>query len=218
MNLPHPVPLSLALVATLACRLPGKREEQREHARAGTAEVTATATNSCPSFASSEVAISLDSIGPIPLRSGLGVAGKVCPGFRRARGELESGNRVVDWTFNVNGVPVTAMQSLGTATDTLKPAETWTVQSTTRSAILLPGKVPLPRTWGELRKHYNGPARLEISELGPMANICGLPGLTFSLSFSYGPADIGTMTADGIPATALIGSIIITPADTNTSC
>jgi hypothetical protein len=85
-------------------------------------------------------------------------------------------------------------------------------------SVPLPGRVPLPSTWGEPREHYHGPAKLKLGELGPIADICERPGLKVTLSVSCSTGDIDTMTAANIPATAAIRSVFTYPTDRTGSC
>jgi hypothetical protein len=213
---PRPLIVSLALLASLQCRPSAKSEVQTGRQVAATPQVAARSASSCPGFLATPVTVSADSIGPIPLDSPLSVAARLCPNFRPADDYLET-TKILDWTFDINGVQASATQ-FGTDIDTSKRAEEWIVSG---YPVLVPGKVPLPPTWGELRKHYDGPAKLRLGELGPIANICALPGLRFALSFPYTVDDRDTMTAVGIPVTATIERILIwrsDPSDTTTSC
>ena len=106
--------------------------------------------------------------------------------------------------FDFGSVQVIATQ-FDTAINASRAAEHWQVSG----RPILPGNVVLPSSWGELRAHYAGPANLELGELGPIVRICKYPWLAFSLDFSYSDADVDTMTADGVPSTASITSLLI---------
>jgi len=133
----------------------------------------------------------------------MGTVVKICPGYRKQSDYLET-TAILDWVFDFGSVRATATQ-FDTAMDMSQPAENWQVFG----RPTLPGNVALPSTWGELRGHYAGPATLDLGELGPMARVCELPWLTFSLEFAYDAADMDTMTAASIPATASIRSVFI---------
>jgi hypothetical protein len=137
------------------------------------------------------------------LESSLGVVAGICPGYRTQTDYLET-TEILDWVFDFASVTATATQ-FGTTIDTSQAAENWLVFG--RPMLL--GRVRLPSTWGELRAHYPGPAKLQLGELGPIARLCELPWLGFSLEFYYNAADMDTMTAASIPPTASIRNLFI---------
>src|SRR2546428_3868315 len=138
MNHRRPLILGLALLASLVCKPAANIEQRAGQQPAATREVTAPFQSSCPGYRATNVTVSADSIGPIPLDSPLSVAVRLCPRFQRGDNYLESGNRVLVWTFDINGVQVSAAQlQFGTATDTSRPVEEWIVGGHVEHPVLL---------------------------------------------------------------------------------
>src|SRR2546426_68986 len=184
--------LAIALLAVLAissaCRASGTQRQLADTLAASPSMHTP------PADTGTGVEISAHSIGPIPVDSSLGAVAKLLPAYRVGTAYLEE-IPIVTWSFQLRGAMATATQASDSIDPSL-PAETWFVSG---SRILLPGHVPLPSTWGELRRAFPGPAMLSLGELGARAEICQLPGLSFQLLLNYGAADIDTMTAESIP-------------------
>ena len=214
MHLRRWLAFGTAALAYLACRGSGKTDQGAGAQTATSGVVAVQPAASCPGYAAAtRVRVSTDSIGPIPLDSGLGFVARLCPAYQSQEDYLET-TKILDWVFEINGVRAAATQ-FGSSIDTSKRAEQWMVGG---DGIILSGDVQLPHTWGELREHYRGEAKLELGDLGPLAQICELPGMRFSLSFSYREADSDTMTAASIPPTARIESILVYPSDRSTPC
>jgi len=194
--------IGLTLWTALACRSAPKTQQEVLQ-ESSSPSAAPSHGSSCPGYDTAQVNISADSIGPIALDSSLGAVARVCPGYRTQSDYVET-TEILDWVFDLGSIRVTATQ-FDTAVNMSKPAENWQVFG----RPILPDKVPLPAAWGALRTHYAGPAKLQLGELGPIARICELPWLEFSLEFAYGAADVDTMTAASIPATASIRSLFI---------
>ena len=165
---------------------------------------------SCSSDTALGVRISRHCIGPIPVDSPLAAIAARFPGYQAETTYLET-SPIPGWRFSIGGVTATAaMMDRPTA-----PAWSWMVSG--NKALLDPG-VPLPSTWGELTSHYTGRAIVNVDELGPHAQLCELPGLTFFLDFPYRPRDADTMPVGDVPSTARVLQVGIYPAEPDTVC
>ena len=110
------------------------------------------------------------------------------------------------WNVRVGNVVASARQDDESPASGQRPGY-WTFRG---RGIILADSVLLPGTWGELRKHFQGKARLSFGELGPTVDICALPGLTFYLDFPYGD-EADTMSVAAIPPNSSFDEIGIDP-------
>jgi len=166
-----------------------------------------------PATSQGPVEVSQHHVGPIPLDSSLGYIAAHFPGYTAGTTYLEA-TPIPAWTFALGGVTATATQ-VEDSMDLTAPAETWLIAGT---GILLPGRVPLPDTWGDFREHYRGDVELSIDELGVHFEACELPGLVFFVTVDYGGEDTDKWTADSLPGGAPVGQIGVYPRQKSTSC
>ena len=165
-----------------------------------------TASSKCSADTTEGIEVTARCVGPIPIDSPLAYAVAHLPRPRVDTGYLET-TPVVVWYFDLPGL--TAMVSQQDITMDLKsPAFEWHLSG---PDVLLPGKVPLPANWGQLRSRFPGPATLAIDELGAWAEVCSLSGVWLKLNFYYDGYSRDTMTAQSIPSDARIEEVAVYP-------
>jgi hypothetical protein len=201
-----------AWASALACRT---RPEPAQNlaGRTISSRSEGPAAKPCPSDTLGGVELSRHCVGPIPVDSSLGFVKTHFPTFTVDTEFLET-TPVLVWHFHLGGDTAMASQQ-SDAIALSSPAFEWRVWG---EHTLLPGRVPLPDTWGKFREIYPGDAFLTIGELGAQGEVCALGGPRLQLEYDYTRSESGRVTATSIPEYARIVQVIVYPSDAGAQC
>ena len=163
----------------------------------------------CGTDTTQGVSVTPHCFGPMPVDSSLRFLAAHFPAYQVDTQLLET-TPVLVWYYKIRDA--TAMLSQQSSSMELAaPAFEWRIWG---QGILLPGEVPLPQTWAELRKHFSGPAYVTFGELGSQVEICELEGLRIDLGFG----DDLSGPLDSIPPNTTIGQVVIYPSRRDSNC
>ncbi len=163
----------------------------------------------CSTDTTQGVRVTPHCFGPMPADSSLAFLAAHFPAYQVDTQLLET-TPVLVWYYKIRDV--TAMVSQQSSSMRLAaPALEWRIWG---RGILLPGGVPLPQTWAELRGHFAGPAYVTFGELGSQVEICELNGLRIDL----GVGDDVSGPADSVPPSTTIGHVVIYPSRRDSNC
>ena len=207
----------LVLTALVAACRPGDQREPSGQTTIQRPDTGASSLNAprvtvsiaCSTDTAQGVTVTPHCFGPMPADSSLGFLATTFPSYQIDTAHLET-TPVLVWYYNVRGA--TAMLSQQSSTmDLTAPAFEWRIQG---QGILLPGGVPLPRTWADLRHHFSGAAYVTGGELGSQVEICELKGLRIDL----GMGEDLSGPPDSVPPNTIIGQVVIYPTRRDSDC
>jgi hypothetical protein len=163
----------------------------------------------CSSDTSQGVKVTPHCFGPMPADSSLAFLAAHFPQYQVDTQLLET-TPVLVWYYKIRDATAMVSQQ-SSSMELAAPAFEWRIWG---QGILLPGGVPLPKTWAELRSHFPGPAYVTGGELGSQVEICELNGLRIDLGLGEdlsGPAD-------SVPPNTPTGQVVIYPFRRDSQC
>jgi len=217
MSTPPLVVLFALIGRVTACQPADRRESSRQAitqgsdtgGRASSNAVRVAVSVPCPSDTGQGVTVTRQCFGPMPVDSSLGFLAARFPAYQ-VDTQLVETTPVLVWYYKVRGDTAMLSQQAGSM-DLATPAYDWRIWG---EGILLPGGVPLPKTWGELRRRFPGAAYVTGGELGSQVEICALNGVRIDLGFGE---DL-TGLSDSVPPGTPIGHVVIYPTRRDSHC
>src|SRR6266571_878811 len=213
LSTPSVVSLLLLTGIMSACRRAPQKEPSRQAATNSSDSGTMGAASShatrlpmpeaCSADTAQGVRVTSHCFGPMPVDSSLSFLAAHFPDYQVDTQLLET-TPVLVWYYKIRDVTAMVSQQ-SSSMELAAPALEW---RTWGRGILLPGGVPLPNTWAELRKSFAGPAYVTFGELGSQVEICELNGLRIDLGFG----DDLSGPLDSIPPNTTIGQVVVYPS------
>jgi hypothetical protein len=204
-------------VVVMACGSADRREPPGESTTHGPDTLARPSLNTapvampapCPNDTGQAVTVTRHCFGPMPVDSTLGFLAAQFPGYQASTQNLED-TPVLVWFYTVRGVTAMLSQQVGSM-NLSRPAYEWRISG---EGILLPGGVPLPKNWGDLRARFPGPAHVTGGELGSQVEICELNGVRIDL----GRGEDLSGPADSVNPSTSIGQVVIYPTRRDSDC
>jgi hypothetical protein len=219
MQTPRLVVLLMLSALTTTCRSPDRRKPSAQAgAKPSSSSAPVAVLRSCPIDTGQAVSVSRHCFGSMPVDSTLGFLAAHFPGYHVDTQNVED-TPVLVWFYIVRGDTAQLSQQVGSM-DLARPAYEWRIWG---DGILLPGGVPLPKNWGDLRAHFPGPAFVTFGELGSQVEICELNGVRIDLGRGEDVRGLGfdedvSAPADRVNPATGIGHVVIYPTLRDSDC